>query len=209
MVILGLTGSIAMGKTTASRAFARLGIPVFDADAAVHTLLAPGGKAVAVVLKVFPGVEAKTAFGIAVDRAALGRQVFNDPAALKVLEGILHPMVRLLEQRFLRQAARQGRKLVVLDIPLLLESGTESRCDIIAVVSAPAFLQRQRALARPGMTPARLAAILARQMPDSAKRRRADYVIQTGLGRAFSFAAIRRIVVAVTSRTASRGLSNI
>ena len=202
MVILGLTGSIAMGKTTSANMFRRLGIPVHNADAEVHALLGPGGDGVAPVAAAFPETAVETPRGTVIDRVTLGRHVFNNPTELVGLEAILHPLVRKSELRFLRQAALRRQALVVLDIPLLLETGGASRCDVIAVVSAPPFLQRQRALARPGMTPDRLAAILVRQMPDVEKRRRADNIILTGLGYSFSFAMIRRIVALSLSRPA-------
>ncbi|MDA8230176.1 MAG: dephospho-CoA kinase [Magnetospirillum sp.] len=191
MKILGLTGSIGMGKSTAAGMLRRLGLPVHDADAAVHRLLAKGGAAVARVEAAFPG----TVVAGAVDRAELGRRVFGDPAALRRLEAILHPLVREAERAFLKRCARRGAALAVLDIPLLFETGAERRCDAVAVVTAPAFLQAQRVLLRPGMSPARLAAIRARQMPDADKLRRADSVIPTGSGRLL---ALRRLVRAVT-----------
>lgn len=178
MIILGLTGSIGMGKSTAARQLRRLGFPVHDADAVVHGLLAKGGAAVPAIAAVFPGVVTD---GV-VDRAALGAQVFRDPEALRRLEAIVHPLVRRAERRFLARARRQRRRLVVLDIPLLFETGGAARCDAVAVVSAPPFVQAQRVLARPGMTKARLEAIRRKQMPDGDKRRRADLVIPTGCG---------------------------
>jgi len=198
MVILGLTGSIAMGKSTAAAVFRRLGVPVHDADRAVHRLFAKGGAAVAPIAAAFPGAVVEGA----VDRAALGAMVFGDSARLKVLEGIVHPLVRLRQGRFLRCQARRRKRLVVLDIPLLYEEGGAARCDAVAVVSAPASLQAQRVLARPGMTPARLQSILARQLPDREKRRRAEFVIATGLGRRHS---LRRIVGIVRLLRGRRG----
>jgi len=198
MLVLGLTGSIGMGKTLAARAFRRLGAPVFDADAEVHRLLGPGGRGVGPVLAAFPGVGRDTPRGRAIDRPALGRQVFGDPAALRRLEGILHPLVRQAERRFLDAARRRRRPLAVLDIPLLYETRGEDRCDAVAVVDAPLFVQRARVLRRPGMTPERLADVMARQMPSAEKRRRADFVIPTGLGRHVSWRAIRRIVRELT-----------
>ena len=188
MIILGLTGSVGMGKSTAAREFRRLHIPVHDADKAVHRLLGRGGRAVADVAAAFPGVLKDGA----IDRIALGRQVFADPAALKRLEGILHPLVRAAERRFIARARRQRRKLVVLDIPLLFETGGQARCDKVLVVSAPRRIQLARVMARPGMTAERLAGVEARQMPDAEKRRRADIVIETGLGRRHSLAKLRR-----------------
>ena len=188
MKVLCLTGSVGMGKTTAARMLRRLGVPVHDADAEVHRLLGRGGAAVKAVEAAFPGVKS----GKAIDRAALGRIVFGDPAALKRLEGILHPLVRRAERRFLAEARRERRKLVVLDIPLLYETKGERRCDAVIVVSAPRAIQRARVLARPGMTKESLAAIEARQMLDREKRRRADIVIDTGLGKRHSLQALRR-----------------
>lgn len=179
MKVLGLTGSIGMGKTTAVLLLRRLGVPVHDADAAVHRLLSAGGAAVAAVEAAFPGVTREGA----INRRALGTRVFTDPAAMARLEGILHPMVRRDSAGFLRRARRRGAMLAVLDVPLLFEVGRERECDATAVVSAPAFVQRARVLARPGMTRRRFAEIKARQMPDAEKRRRADYIVPTGLGR--------------------------
>jgi dephospho-CoA kinase len=190
MVILGLTGSIGMGKTTAAKIFRRLGVPVHDADAAVHRLLGPGGKAVAAVEAAFPGV----ARDGAVDRAELGRRVFGDPAALARLEALLHPAVRRAALDFLRRQARRRRPLVVLDIPLLFETGGERLCDATLVVSAPPAVQAARVLSRPGMTRQRLDAILAQQMSDREKRRRADFVVRTGLGKRDTLRALAAIV---------------
>lgn len=193
-VILGLTGSLAMGKSTAARMFRKLGVRVHDADDAVHRLLAPGGAGVEAVTAVFPGARA----GDRIDRAALGAIVFRDAAALAALEAVLHPLVREEERRFLRRATRERRRLAVLDIPLLFETGGDARCDRVAVVSAPAFVQRARAMARPGMTEGRFRAVLARQLPDAQKRRLADFVISTGLGYGFTFRRIKRLVRRLT-----------
>ena len=195
MVIAGLTGSIAMGKSTTAAMFRAFGVPVFDADLAVHDMMAPGGEATAAVLAAFGDV-ATPAGGI--DRKRLGAAVFDDRAALKRLEGILHPRVRQAERRFLALCRRNGDALVVLDIPLLFEGGGARRCDATVVVSAPAHVQRSRALARPGMTAERLARILAQQMPDREKRRRADFVVRTGLGRALALADVRRVVATLS-----------
>jgi dephospho-CoA kinase len=197
MFILGLTGSIAMGKSTAGHAFRSLGVPVFEADAAVHRLLAPGGRAAAAVGAAFPDCVGP---GGGIDRKALGRLVFDDPAALARLEALVHPMVEAAERRFLARAAGARRPLVVLDVPLLYETGRERRVDAVAVVSAPRFVQAQRLRARPGMSPARLAAIAARQMADAEKRRRADFVIPTGLERRRSLLAVARVIGAVQGR---------
>jgi len=203
MIVLGLTGSIGMGKSTTAAMFRRLKVPVHDADAAVHALMAPGGGAVAAIEAAFSGVVAETAHGRAVDRRALGRIVFADRAALRRLEAILHPRVAAVSRSFLARHRRRGSRLVVLDVPLLLEGDSHRACDLVAVVSAPAFLQRQRVLARPGMTAATLASILAKQMPDTEKRQRADVVIPTGLGRAF---AMRR-VIRLVSRLGRKGVT--
>ena len=198
MVILGLTGSIGMGKSVAAGMFARAGALVFDADAEVHRLTGPGGRAVAAVEAAFAGATRDTPGGAEVDRAALGKLVFGDGAATRRLEAILHPLVGEARTRFLRRAARRRARLVVLDIPLLFETGGERRCDAVAVVWAPRFVQARRVLGRPGMTPERLAAIRAQQMPDHEKRRRADFELPTGLGRAFTLRRVRRIVTMLT-----------
>jgi dephospho-CoA kinase len=190
MLVLGLTGSIAMGKSTAAETFRSLAVPVLDADLAVHRLLAPGGAAVEPVIRAFPGCDDGRG---GVDRRRLGQRVFEDPAALARLEAIVHPLVRAAQRRFLARCAADGEPLVVLDIPLLLETGAERLVDAVAVVSAPVFLQRQRVLRRPGMNAKRLDAIRARQMPDEEKRRRADFVIPTGLSRRHAVAAIARL----------------
>lgn len=196
MIILGLTGSIAMGKSTAAAMFRRLGVPVYDADREVHHLLGRNGAAVPLVDRAFPGV----VIDGAVDRARLGARVFDDASALRRLEGILHPLVAARRKVFLRTAARKRCRLVVLDIPLLYETGGERLCDAVAVVSAPRFLQEIRLLRRPGMDRARLAAVLRRQLPDAVKRRRADFIIPSGIGRAPTFLAIRRIVRTLAQR---------
>lgn len=191
MIVLGLTGSIGMGKTTAAGMLRRLRVPLFDADATVHRLLASGGAAVERVAAAFPGVRAPQG---GIDRARLGRCVFGNPPALSRLEAILHPMVATEEQGFLTRARARRERLVVLDVPLLFESRGAARCDYVLVVSAPAFLQRQRVLRRPGMSETRLAAILEKQMPDREKRRRADFVVPTGLGRDETLRRLKAIV---------------
>lgn len=190
MVVLGLTGSVGMGKSTAARMLRRLRIPVHDADAEVHRLLGPGGRAVAAVARAWPGA----AKSHRIDRPALGRLVFGDPAALKRLEGILHPQVRAAQRRFLAACWRRRVPVAVLDIPLLFETAGENRCDGVIVVSAPPWLQRARVLQRPGMTEARLAAILGQQMPDAEKRRRARWVVPTGLGQALTLRRLKAIL---------------
>ena len=191
MIILGLTGSIGMGKSTAAGMFRRMRVPLFDADAEVHRLLAPGGAAVARVETAFPGV--RDAAG-RVDRRRLGQRVFGNPSDLRMLEGILHPLVRAAERRFVWRGRARGERLVVLDIPLLFETGGDRRCDYVLVVSAPAWLQRQRVIRRPGMTRDRFAAILRAQTPDQEKRRRADFVVTSGLGQAVTLRQMRAIV---------------
>jgi len=193
MKIWGLTGSIGMGKTTTAKVFRRLGVPVFDADAAVHALQSRGGAAVRPIAAAFPG----TVRDGAVVREALRAVVLADPAALKQLEAIVHPLVRTAERNFLRACRRRGEPVVVLDVPLLFETRTAKQrryLDAILVVSAPPGVQRARVLRRRGMTPTRFRAILARQMPDSQKRRLADHVIPTGLSRHHTQAVIRRLV---------------
>jgi len=188
--ILGLTGSIGMGKSTAAALLRRQGVAVHDADATVHRLFARGGAAVPHIAREFPGVVVDGA----VDRAALGRIVFGDPDALARLEAIVHPMVRAATRRFLAAQARQRRDIVVLDIPLLYESSSQNRCDGVIVVSAPAFLQAQRVLRRPGMTDRKFAAILARQLPDRLKRRRADWIVTSSLGKGVTYRQLRAII---------------
>ncbi len=193
MVILGLTGSIGIGKSTVAAMFADEGVPVFDADAAVHRLQGPGGACVAAIAAAFPGTTGPDG----VDRAALGRAVLGDPAALRRLEAIVHPAVAAERATFL--AAHAAAPLVVLDVPLLFETGGERYCDRVAVVSAGEDVQRARVLARPGMTPARLDAILARQFPDAEKRARADRVIPTGGSLDETRAAVRAIVAGLVA----------
>lgn len=190
MIVLGLTGSIGMGKTTASKALRRMGIPVHDADAAVHRALAPGGAAVSAIEREFPGVVRNGR----IDRQALGRRVFGDPAALARLEAIVHPLVRVSAEAFLRHCALRRESLVVLDVPLLFETGRDADVDMTILVSAPAFIQAQRVLRRPGMTADKLRDIRARQMPDRDKRRLADFIVPTGLGRRDSLRSLARIV---------------
>ncbi len=186
--MIGLTGGIGMGKSTAARAFRRLGVKVHDADAAVHGLYAKGGAAVPAVAALVP----EAVRDGAVDRVSLGRAVLGNPALLARLEAAVHPLVRREETRFLHRARRRGDTAVVLDIPLLFETGGDRRVDRIVVVSAPASVQRARVLKRPGMTDDRFAAIVARQMPDAEKRRRADVVVRTGLSRYHAQAQLRR-----------------
>jgi dephospho-CoA kinase len=194
MKILGLTGSIGMGKSTAAAMFRRLGVPVFDADACVHQLQAPGGKALPQIERLFPG----TTSAAGLDRARLGALVFGKADQLKQLEAIMHPLVRAEQLAWLARQRRRRKPLVVLDIPLLFEKGGWRLCDAIVVVSAPAHVQAARVLARPGMTAEKFAAILRLQIPDAEKRRRADVIIPTGLGRRFSLDAVRGIIDLLT-----------
>jgi dephospho-CoA kinase len=196
MRVIGLTGGIGMGKSTAAKLFARARIPVHDADGAVHALYARGGAAVPAVAALVPEAVRHGA----VDRAVLGRAVLADPALLARLEAAVHPLVRRAEERFLAACRRRRARAAVLDIPLLFETGAQRRVDAVVVVSAPAPVQRARVLRRPGMTAGRLDAILARQMPDADRRRRADLLIPTGLSRHFAQARLRRALPALTGR---------
>jgi dephospho-CoA kinase len=193
MFILGLTGSLGMGKSTTAAMFAEAGVPVHDADAAVHRLYE--GEAVASIEAAFPG----TTDGGKVDREKLGQRVLGDAAAIKKLEQIVHPLVRQAEERFLAEAERSGAPVAVLDIPLLFETGAQARCDAVAVVSAPAELQRARAFERPGMTEAKFQSILAKQMSDAEKRARADFVVDTGQGFEHARAQVRDILARVAT----------
>lgn len=191
MLTVALTGSIGMGKSTVGRMLADMGVPLFDADATVHALYDRGGAAVEPLRAAFP--DAVT--GDAVDRAVLSRLVLGRPEDIRKLEAIVHPLVGEVRQRFLDAAAARGEPFVVLDIPLLFEGGGQAKVDRIVVVSAPAELQRARVLARPGMTEEKLAAILARQVPDAEKRRQADFIIDTGLPLAETEGQDRKSVV--------------
>jgi dephospho-CoA kinase len=193
-LVLGLTGSIGMGKSTVAAMFEKLGVPVFDADAVVRRLQGPGGALVEPIEAAFPG----TTGDAGVDRAVLGARVFGDPAALARLEAIVHPAVREAREAFL--AAHPDAPLVVFDIPLLFEKGGIDEVDRVAVVSAPAAIQRARVLAREGMTPERFAEILALQMPDVEKRARAAFVIDTGRSPAETEAAVRLLVDKLSAR---------
>ncbi|TPK20866.1 dephospho-CoA kinase [Mesorhizobium sp. B2-5-9] len=191
MIVLGLTGSIGMGKSTTARMFAEAGVPVHDSDETVHRLYA--GKAAPLVEAAFPGT---TVHG-SVDRAKLGARVLGDAAALKKLEAIIHPLVRADADAFLARHRAAGESIVVLDIPLLFETGGRGRVDKVVVVTAPAEVQRQRVLARPGMSEEKLASILARQVPDAEKRRLADFVIDTGEGLDAARAAVASIIAEI------------
>lgn len=191
MIIVGLTGSIGMGKSTAARMFAEEGIPVIGADDIVHALYA--GRAAPLVGAAFPG----TVRDGVVDRALLSTAVLDDPEAIRSLEAIVHPLVREEEAAFVERQRAAGAAMVVVDIPLLFETGAQARVDKTVVVSCDPDIQRQRVLARPGMTEEKFKAILARQMPDSQKRRRADFVIETNAGFEETADQVRRIVAAL------------
>ncbi len=187
-LVLGLTGSIGMGKSTVAGMFARAGVPVFDADAEVRRMQGPGGLLLAAIEALHPGTTGERG----VDRARLGAAVLGDKVALGRLERLVHPQVERRRRAFLRR--HRSRPLVVLDIPLLFEKGGWRRVDRVAVVSAPAWKQTARALRRPGMTSAKLAQVRALQLPDAAKRRRADFVIPTGGSFGATRAAVRRTI---------------
>jgi len=190
MRIIGLTGSIGMGKSTAAAMLRRMGVPVHDADQVVHALTRPGGAAIPAIRASFPDLVAADSL----NRPELSRRAFNDPSVLHKLEQVLHPLVRAEERKFLDRQRVRGAKLVVLDIPLLYETHGERRCDAVLVVSAPRAVQVQRVLSRPGMSLAKLAGIEQRQMPDAEKRKRADIVIPTGRGKRTTWAALKKAV---------------
>ncbi len=204
MIVVGLTGSIGMGKSTAAAMLRRMGVPVYDADAAVHALQVRNGPALPAIEAAFPGVVKD---GV-LDRQALGARVFGNKEALRRLEAIVHPMVGLRQRAFLRRAALRGAPLVVLDIPLLFEGLGERRVDATLVVSAPRFLQRRRVMARPGMTVEKLDGILRQQVPDSVKKRKASIVIPTGLGLAPTRTALEKAVATLKKRRGRAWPSN-
>lgn len=190
MKVVGLTGSIGMGKSTTAAMFREAGVPVYDADAAVHDLYDEGGLAVGPVGEAFPGVVVDGK----VDREALRQRVLGNPEALQRLNAIVHPLVGQDRLGFFAEAERAGADMVVLDVPLLFETGGHERVDAVVVVSAPPEMQRERVLARPGMTPERLDAILAQQMADAEKRARAHYVVDTGQGLDHARAQVSEII---------------
>ncbi|ESZ50814.1 dephospho-CoA kinase [Mesorhizobium sp. RSR565B] len=194
MTVLGLTGSIGMGKSTTAKMFVDAGVPVHDSDETVHRLYA--GKAAPLVEAAFPG----TVIAGSVDRTELARRVLGNAAALKTLEAIVHPLVRADADAFLARHRAAGAPLVVLDIPLLFETGGRTRVDKVVVVTAPADIQRARVLARPDMSEEKLAAILAKQVPDAEKRRQADFVIDTGEGMDAARAAVGAIIAELSGR---------
>lgn len=201
MIILGLTGSIGMGKSATAQMFARRGVPVFDADAAVHRAYSPGGEAVAPLEWAFPGVTNDKG---AIDRAALRKRVVHDPEALNKLESIIHPIVNSMRVAFLEKAGADGADIVVMDIPLLFETGGEKRVDAIVVATAPETVQRERVLARGQMTETELEAILAKQTPDSHKRLRADFVVNTAHGFDYAQSQVDAILEAIRSEASKK-----
>lgn len=196
MIVVGLTGSIGMGKSTVAKQFMAQGICVLDADAAVHTLYQAGGAAVVPIAEAFPG----TVIDGAVDRAKLSAVLMDEPGRFKELEAIVHPLVKRAEVDFLVAEAEKGAKLAVLEIPLLFETHGDARVDVTVVVSAPAEVQRARVLEREGMTEEKFEQILSRQVPDVEKRRRADFVVDTGQDLAATFAEVDAIVAALRIR---------
>ncbi|HZL41415.1 MAG TPA: dephospho-CoA kinase [Pseudolabrys sp.] len=199
MFILGLTGSIGMGKSTTAKMFAEEGVPVHDADAVVHRLYE--GEAAPAIEAAFPGT---TDHG-KVNRDKLGQRVLGNELAMKRLEHIVHPLVRQAEERFLAEAKKKGAKAALLDIPLLYETAGDKHCDAVVVVSAPAEIQRARAFERPGMTQEKFAAILAKQTPDTEKRRRADFVVDTSKGIEQARAQVRDILQAIVKMPQRHG----
>ena len=190
MIVLGVTGSIAMGKSTVSTMLSHLNNPIHDADKTVHELMSVNGKAYYEIAESFPGAIQVNG----VDRAKLGQEVFGNPEKLKQLEDILHPLVREARNRFVKQQSRYKSRLVILDVPLLYETGGDKDCDKVLVVSAPYFIQKQRALARHGMTQTKFHDILKHQLPDHEKRKRADFIVPTGLGKAYTYRALKRMI---------------
>jgi len=193
MFVLGLTGSLGMGKSTTAGFFAELAVPVHDADATVHRLYK--AEAVSPIEAAFPG----TTVNGEVDREKLARRVLDDPAAIKKLEGIVHPLVRAAEEHFLTEAERKNARVAVLDIPLLFETGGDRRCDAVVVVSAPEDVQRARIFERPGMTAQKFSAIVANQMPDAEKRKRADFMLDTSKGFDAARAQVREILARIAT----------
>lgn len=192
MIVIGLTGSIGMGKTTTAVMLEAMGIPVHNSDTAVHIALSAGGRGVEPVANAFP--EAFNHASGSIDRKILGHIVFNDDAKRRLLEEIVHPLVIESQKEFLEVARSGGKKMVVLDIPLLYETGAEKRVDTVIVVTCPEFIQRRRVMARPGMTEEKFRAILSHQMPNVEKCARADFVVQTGFGRTLTKCMLKRVI---------------
>ena len=203
MIKLGLTGSIGMGKSTTASMFSARGVPVYDADAAVHKVYAPGGAAVKAVSEAFPDV--LDAQG-GIDRSKLRERVVGDSEAMKRLEQIIHPIVSGLQVSFLEKAVSRGAEIIVLDVPLLYETGGDKRVDYVVVVTAPEDVQRERVLARGQLTPAQLGVILTRQLPDKEKRQRADFVIDTSLGLEYAEAQVDAVLRTLRSDVATAGV---
>jgi len=197
MIVLGLTGSIGMGKTTTAAMFADLGIPVWEADAAVHRLYGPGARGSAAISELAP--EAVSEVGV--DRLALRAAIMADPDLLPRIEAVIHPLVAADRAEFLAEQRKHGAKLAICDIPLLFETGAENQFDKVAAVTAPAEIQRERVLARPGMTAEAFDALLAKQMPDAEKRARADFVIDTGQGLEPARKQVAEIIALLTDET--------
>ncbi|HTQ13207.1 MAG TPA: dephospho-CoA kinase [Rhizomicrobium sp.] len=202
LFLVGLTGSIGMGKSETAKMFARLGIPVYDSDAAVHRLYEKGGAAVPEIEKAFPG----TTEDGHVDRALLSKRLAAEPDGFRRLEAIVHPLVAREQAGFREQALKDGARMIVLDVPLLFETGGHARMDAVVVVSAPRHIQRERVLARPGMSADKLDQILARQMPDAEKRAKAHFVVETGKGLDHAFAQVKAIVAELNQRIAARDI---
>jgi dephospho-CoA kinase len=196
MLVIGLTGSIGMGKTETAKMFARHGVPVCDSDATVHFLYDKGGLAVGPIQALFP----EAVIDGRVDRDVLGRAVLGKPEALKALEAVVHPLVGVAQRDFLARAASSGAAMAVIDVPLLFETGGEKRVDVVVVVSAPAELQRERVLARPGMTADKFELIVKKQVSDAEKRRRADFVVDSSRGLAHADAQVVAIIEALKHR---------
>lgn len=194
MIVIGLTGSIGMGKTAVAKMFAAEGVPVFDADAAVHRLQGPGGRLLGSIEALFPGSTGPDG----IDRAAIGKAVFGNPVALAALEKIVHPAVAEERRAFLRR--HRARPMVVVDIPLLFEKGGAKQLDLIVVASAPAWMQRRRVLARPGMTPEKFRRIVRLQTPDHVKRRRADVIVETGVQKHETRTQIRHLLTCLRAK---------
>jgi dephospho-CoA kinase len=205
MIVLGLTGSIGMGKTETAHMFRALGVPVYDADQAVHDLYKKGGAGVDPIEQTFPGV----CVDGAIDRERLSAQVVNDAAAFRKLEQIIHPLVRTDQKSFMAKLIADHVPLVVLDVPLLFEGGGHAACDRVVVVSAPAAVQRQRVLARPGMSEEKFNTILSRQTPDAEKRARADFIIETDRGLMDAARQVAAIVAQLTGHEATSDRQNL
>lgn len=199
MIVIGLTGSVGMGKSTTAGMFADAGVPVFDADHVVHRLQGPGGRALPAIERRFPGTTGPQGL----DRAIMGKIAFNDPHARRALQDIVFPLVALERARWLAWQRRRGVPIVLFDIPLLFESGMDRQCDLTCVVWSPAFLQQQRVLRRAGMTRERLQAVRRAQMPTHQKRRRADVSIPTGLGLATTRRSVRKLLACLRVRRLS------